>query len=96
MIELKKVAAGSLAAMSLIFVTATEANAEWKKSGENWQYYQNGQLVKDTDTTINNTVYFFDKNGNMQTGWIKRDGYWYYCYKNGEMARVTSIDGYVS
>ena len=39
----------------------------------------------DVKAAIENTKYYLNKNGKMQTGWQKIGGKWYYMDKNGAL-----------
>ena len=42
---------------------------------------------------IENTKYYLNKNGKMQTGWQKIGGKWYYMDKNGALQESKWISG---
>lgn len=56
----------------------------WAKENGIWRYYENGALVKSRWMFLNNYWYYFDADGNLDTGWVLgADGVtWYYCEEN--------------
>ena len=63
-----------------------EAQTGWfVKYWSGWKYiYANGKCPKNKWKKINNKIYYFDKNGYMQTGWKKYKNSWYYLRKSGK------------
>lgn len=47
----------------------------------------------DVKAAIENTKYYLNKNGKMQTGWQKIGGKWYYMDKNGALQESKWISG---
>ena len=60
-------------------------NDGWVQSGNQWNLYQEGKLVKDGWAKDKGTWYFFDNNGVMQTGWVFTGGAWYALNGDGAM-----------
>lgn len=59
-------------------------NLEWSGSGKHWRLKRNGQYVRDSwAQAADGFWYLFDENGYMLTGWVERDGYWYYLEPTG-------------
>ncbi len=60
---------------------------QWVIVNGRWQYNDSlGEPIKDKwffDTKYNN-YFYFNKRGNMRTGWLSIDGEWYYTSINGE------------
>ncbi|UZP03104.1 cadherin-like beta sandwich domain-containing protein [Clostridium botulinum] len=60
---------------------------QWVIVNGRWRYNDSlGEPVKDKwffDTKYNN-YFYFNKRGNMRTGWLSIDGEWYYASINGE------------
>ncbi len=51
----------------------------WSGNPGYWQYYQNGNLVKNNWVSDNGNWYWMDGTGRMVTGWFHHsDGRWYY------------------
>ena len=66
---------------------ATQAKAEWIKSGSRWWYkHADGSYTTNGWEKINGTWYYFDQDGWMVTGWVKDNGTWYYLKSSGAMA----------
>jgi glucan-binding YG repeat protein len=77
----------SLLTASILFLGigfAQVANAEWQKSSNGWNYYDNGSL-KTGWIQDNGNWYFLNKSGNMVTGWIEDKGTWYYAKEDGSL-----------
>ena len=65
---------------------ATQAKAEWIKSGSRWWYkHADGSYTTNGWEKINGTWYYFDQAGWMATGWVKDNGTWYYLENSGAM-----------
>ena len=60
-------------------------NDGWVQSGNQWNLYQEGKLVKAGWAKDKGTWYFFDNNGVMQTGWVFTGGAWYSLNGDGAM-----------
>ena len=56
----------------------------WVKKGNNW-YYLTQKGYHTGWAKINNLFYYFNKDGVMQTGFIKDAGKWYFCTTDGHM-----------
>lgn len=60
----------------------------------NTYYKQGRKYVKSKFLKLGKRTYFFDKNGVMTKGWIKRKGnYYYFNRSNGKMAKNRRVDG---
>ncbi|MGU8958891.1 hypothetical protein ACV3VX_12705 [Clostridium perfringens] len=57
---------------------------------------KNENLIKSSKEGWINTngIWYFYKNGIMQTGWLNDNGTWYYLNSSGEMVTNTIIDGW--
>ena len=63
-----------------------KAYTGWKKYNNAWYYFddESGAMLDDGVYTIDDTVYFFNTNGKLDSkkaGWVKDYGYWYYFIK---------------
>ena len=59
----------------------------------NTYYKQGRKYVKSKFLKLGKRTYFFDKNGVMTKGWIKRKGnYYYFNRSNGKMAKNRRVD----
>lgn len=57
---------------------------KWSGSGKKWKLKRNGQYVRDSwALAADGFWYLFDENGYMLTGWVEKDGYWYYLEPTG-------------
>lgn len=58
----------------------------WIKNsnGRWWYYYKEGNYPKNTIVSINGKRYAFDNSGWMKTGWLYKEGNWYYFNKKGQ------------
>ncbi len=56
----------------------------WKKIGNTWYYYIDGN-VKTGWYKVKSKWYYFNSIGEMQTGWVKVSGKWYFLNANGDM-----------
>ena len=63
----------------------------WKYIKNGWYYLESenpdypGLMVSDDKKEIAGALYFFNADGKMQTGWVKRSEGWYYTDKDGVM-----------
>lgn len=55
---------------------------------------KSGKMVTGTGWAYINSDWYFLKDDEMVTGWLKDKGYWYYLYGHGSMAHATWIDEY--
>ena len=86
----KKWFSSLLASTALVAALASSqafaaTNDGWVQSGNQWNLYQEGKLVKDGWAKDKGTWYFFDNNGVMQTGWVFTGGAWYSLNGDGAM-----------
>lgn len=59
----------------------------WQQEKEKWFYYDaSGETVKNTWKIINNKRYYFNENGEMQTGFIEVNSQKYYLNSDGQAA----------
>lgn len=66
----------------------------WQKVGSNWRYYdKNGNAYR--DAFLEDGKYYFDKNGNVLTGWKKYGPYYYY-FKGKDGREYTDNRPYMS
>ncbi len=56
----------------------------WLQVGEQWQYYDNGNMLTGWQE-IGGEWYYFNNDGYMQTGWEQIGGSWFYFAGSGEM-----------
>ena len=71
----------------LTLVDTSKENG-WRLAGNNWYYYENGALIKDSFKEINGVRYHFEKDGKMSTGAFYPDPMSPICYlaePNGEV-----------
>lgn len=69
----------------------------WKYINGKWYHfseYGNHEAAAGGRQYLDGSMYSFDKDGAMQTGWVENFDNWSYYYSNGQMARNTVIDGY--
>ena len=65
----------------------------WKYINGNWYYLEPvdtenlGIMMKDCEKIIEGQTYFFDSNGSMLKGWIRKPEGWYYADSNGSLAK---------
>lgn len=67
--------------------TYTEGKTGWIKTGEDWYYYENGQLVKTAWRLIDGKWYYLGANGKMLDGIQTIAGKQYYFYEESEGGR---------
>lgn len=61
-------------------------SGQWMRDAVGWWYQRDdGKYPTDQFAVINNRRYYFDANGYMQTGWIYRQGVWYYADDTGAL-----------
>lgn len=66
--------------------------ADWVQEGTNWQYENNGSIIKNDFKNIDGKYYYFDDNGNMATSVIElADGIYAY-HEDGTSMYDTGID----
>lgn len=66
----------------------------WVKSGDDWYYYKNGQMVKSDWNLYKGEYYYLGADGVMYTGWNKVEGFDYFFYPDGHKAVMEWIDGF--
>lgn len=61
----------------VLSVVDTKDKTGWVQSGEEWYYYKDGKILKNTFEDINGIKYYFDYDGKMVTGsfWVEGVGY---------------------
>lgn len=64
--------------------SAAPANG-WRNDNGQWQWYENGNKVKDAWRQIDGKWYFFNGVGDMRTGWYSYQDHWYYSDNSGKM-----------
>ena len=77
------------------WLTASGAMATnaWVKDSQGWCYVgADGYMLSDQWLKYNNQMYYLNSSGHMLTGWQTIDGYRYYFYSSGIMAKNTTID----
>lgn len=96
---MKKIFKKGIFAIGLLFIamtmltvpagaaTAKSAQNGWVHVGGNYKYKLNGRYVKNRIQRIGNSYYYFDRQGNRQTGLQKYQNFQYYFLKNGKMVR---------
>lgn len=70
----------------------------WKQVDSKWYYFSedgDSKMMSNGQKDILGSMYSFDKNGVMQTGWVETPYNWNYFYSNGKMAESTVINGYI-
>lgn len=67
--------------------TYAEGKTGWIKTGEDWYYYENGQLVKTAWRLIDGKWYYLGANGKMLDGIQTIAGKQYYFYEESEGGR---------
>ena len=73
--------------------SSTEYEDKGKMLSDGIHSVEEYERVDGKDITVNN-LYYFDKNGAMQTGWIDYQGNWYYALSSGKLAKnLVAIDG---
>ena len=71
----------------------SEMHFGWLLVDSKWYYFEEpnmehpGVMVKDCVMTIGDGTYFFDSNGCMLTGWIRKPEGWYYADESGRMVK---------
>ena len=74
--------------------THTSINGWHKDKNGKWTYAENTySIAKDKVLTIGGHTYSFDKNGTMQTGWVKKGDSWYYFNKKGQGIEGAMVAG---
>ena len=71
---------------------------EWVKSGNNWYYVKDRDLVKSGEHQIDGRSYHFDKNGVMSKNYATvANGVFYYFGSNGDLSKKQNVskDGWV-
>lgn len=67
--------------------------AGWLMVNGEYRYLkEDGKVTVDQMVSIAGKTYYFDSKGSIYTGWLKKDGSWYYFFKNGTMATDTTIE----
>ena len=61
--------------------------SQWKKWRGRWFYLQDSGEMATKWKFINDSWYFFNIYGQMETGWASSDGQWYYLSKDGDMQK---------
>ena len=61
--------------------------SQWKKWRGRWFYLQDSGEMATKWKFINDSWYFFNIYGQMETGWTSSDGQWYYLSKDGDMQK---------
>lgn len=64
---------------------AATPKGEWKYSNNQWYFYENGIMRKNTWIDNTGNWYYLNSSGVMQTGWLLYNGRWFYLNKTGEM-----------
>lgn len=80
----------SIAAAATIVVAVLSLPNGWKKTEDDYYYYQAGMKAKG-QVTIDGEEYFFDSEGIMRTGWLELDGQKYYFGTDGRMVTGRQI-----
>ena len=71
----------------------SEMHFGWLLVDSKWYYFEEpnmehpGEMVKDCVMTIGDGTYFFNSNGCMLTGWIRKPEGWYYADESGRMVK---------
>ena len=67
--------------------TNVNPDGDWKQEADGTWKYDNGDgtVVADGWGKIDDTWYFFDEEGTMQTGWVKDNDTWYFTDEAGAM-----------
>lgn len=90
-----KIVLAAVLALSCVSTTAAhadgciqweEGSGAWKYGSKGWWYQLNSYQFAIGQWDINGKSYYFDNNGWMQTGWIKRSNNWYYYKSSGAAA----------
>ena len=61
--------------------------SQWKKWRGRWFYLQDSGEMTTKWKFINDSWYFFNIYGQMETGWASSNGQWYYLSKDGDMQK---------
>lgn len=99
-LELRKLIAIALVAVSILSFTPVGANASeklsgWKTiNGQKYYYLLSDEPIKNSWINTEGKWYYFDKNGIMKTGWINYNGNMYYLDESGVKLINTTVDGY--
>lgn len=81
--------------MAAVLMSSQAYGGEWiEKEGSVWQYEEEGSAVTGWQE-INEKWYYFNSQGDMETGWIKTsaDSLWYYLDENGAWIEKPQITG---
>ena len=70
-------------------------HSEWVLNSTGWWYkYSDGSFPFNTWKNIDGSMFHFDSNGYMQTGWIYLDNFWFYLDENGRLIKNSWIGNY--
>jgi hypothetical protein len=97
--SIKKILSLIIATTTIMGATIIPANAEWIHDSNGW-WNTEGNSYSVGWRFIDNSWFYFGKNGYMQTGWVNDNGTWYYLntVSNGSLGAMltntTTPDGY--
>ena len=70
-------------------------HSEWVLNSTGWWYkYSDGSFPFNTWKNIDGSMFHFDSNGYMQTGWIYLDNFWFYLDENGRLITNSWVGNY--
>lgn len=76
---------GTVRGDNYVYPDGSLARSVWKKTGEQWRYYNgDGQMARGW-ANVGGYWYYMDQNGIMQTGWVNPGDGWFYLGPDGTM-----------